>query len=227
MLWISWASDFQAWDAKFLDGLDVTLADASTADVVLLQGSQQLRTTPDVAEAVDTGVFETGEPNAELLAALGTCAERGLTMICANPDFTVTLPNGQCGYMPGCIARSYEQMLIESQSSGGSAAGVTYFGKPHRPAFDAALQLLSPSIDRSRVLHVGDSLLHDIAGANAAGVDSLFVAAGIHAEELGVPEVGSRAADGHESSSLTAPALQRVFGATGVTPTLTVEAFVW
>jgi ribonucleotide monophosphatase NagD (HAD superfamily) len=56
VLWISWESDFQAWDATFLDGLDVTLADASTADVVLLQGSQQLRTTPDVAEAVDTGV---------------------------------------------------------------------------------------------------------------------------------------------------------------------------
>ena len=36
------------------------------------------------------------------------------------------------------------------------------------------------------VIAIGDSLEHDIAGATSAGVDALFVAGGIHAEELKV-----------------------------------------
>ena len=39
--------------------------------------------------------------------------------------------------------------------------------------------------DRSRVLAVGDSLRTDIAGAAGAGIDSLLIAGGIHAEEFG------------------------------------------
>lgn len=104
---------------------------------------------------------------------------------------------------------------------------------------------------------VGDSLLHDVAGANAAGVDSLFVAAGIHAEEL-VPVVDQTTtlalsfhpnlasptpAARHstlvsqgvpevgsaaaEGGSLTIAALERLFSDTGVKPTMSVEAFVW
>ena len=37
----------------------------------------------------------------------------------------------------------------------------------------------------SRVLAIGDSVRTDLKGANAFGVDCLFVTAGIHAEELG------------------------------------------
>ena len=59
------------------------------------------------------------------------------------------------------------------------------------PAFEAALKLLGPDVDPSRVLHCGDSLMHDIAGANAAGIHSLFVAGGIHAEALGIPDAGA------------------------------------
>lgn len=38
----------------------------------------------------------------------------------------------------------------------------------------------------SDVLAIGDSLEHDIAGAAAAGIDSLFIGGGIHAAELGI-----------------------------------------
>ena len=57
-----------------------------------------------------------------------------------------------------------------------------YYGKPHPAAFEAALASLG--VPPSRVLHVGDSLLHDVAGAHAAGVDSLFVAGGIREERI-------------------------------------------
>ena len=73
------------------------------------------------------------------------------------------------------------------------------------------------------------SLVAQGAGASAAGIDSLFVAGGIHAAELGVPETGSveATAVGSRSGGLEPAALERVFSATGATPTLTTEAFVW
>ena len=66
-----------------------------------------------------------------------------------------------------------------------------------------------------RVLHCGDSLHHDVAGANAAGIHSLFVAGGIHADEL--PPEGQ----------LSSEALSRLFDEEGIAPTLSVEKFVW
>ena len=39
--------------------------------------------------------------------------------------------------------------------------------------------------DRSRILAVGDSLRTDIAGAAGAGIDSVLIAGGIHADEFG------------------------------------------
>ena len=140
-------------------------------------------------------------------------------MICANPDFQVTLPSGSVGYMPGVIASAYEEL-------GGT---VSYFGKPHPPAYAEALKLLGPEVLRSRVLMVGDSLLHDIAGANAAGIDSLLVAGGIHADELGVPDAAKAATekDSGAGGVLTDGALERVFAARGVQPTMSTPAFRW
>ena len=207
VLWITWADDFPAWQADYLDGLDLTLAPADAADFVLAHGSMVLR--DGSASPAQTGMMHSGEMSAACDEALRTCAARDLPMLCANPDFHVTLPSGERGHMPGLVARRYEEL-------GGA---VTYFGKPHAPAFDACLELLG--VERSRVLHVGDSLLHDVAGANAAGVDSLFVAEGIHAAELGITEGGGGAAP-------TADALERVFAAyDGVRPTHTVSSFVW
>jgi ribonucleotide monophosphatase NagD (HAD superfamily) len=40
--------------------------------------------------------------------------------------------------------------------------------------------------ERSRILAIGDSLRTDIAGAAGAGIDSLLIAGGIHADEFGL-----------------------------------------
>ena len=42
------------------------------------------------------------------------------------------------------------------------------------------------------ILHAytGDSLEHDVAGANNAGISSVFIAGGIHAAELGLEVSG-------------------------------------
>ena len=41
-------------------------------------------------------------------------------------------------------------------------------------------------VDVSDSIAVGDSLHHDIKGANAAGIQSAFITGGIHATELGL-----------------------------------------
>lgn len=55
--------------------------------------------------------------------------------------------------------------------------------KPHVDHFLACLDRLCVT-DPSRVAHVGDSLHHDVAGANAAAIPSIFVTSGIHASEF-------------------------------------------
>lgn len=48
-------------------------------------------------------------------------------------------------------------------------------------------------VDASDCIAVGDSLHHDIKGANKAGIQSAFITGGIHATELGVSNFGETA----------------------------------
>jgi ribonucleotide monophosphatase NagD (HAD superfamily) len=63
---------------------------------------------------------------------------------------------------------------------------VRWHGKPYHSVYDSCLRLLGIE-DRSRILAIGDSLRTDIAGAAGAGIESLLIAGGIHAEEFGTP----------------------------------------
>ena len=63
----------------------------------------------------------------------------------------------------GALAEAYEKI-------GGS---VVYYGKPHRPIYDAVLAGLK---DAKRPLAIGDGLRTDIKGANDMGIDALFIA---------------------------------------------------
>ncbi|OYX88591.1 MAG: HAD family hydrolase, partial [Azorhizobium sp. 32-67-21] len=107
--------------------------------------------------------------------------DRGLTFICANPDIVVER-GSKLVYCAGAIAQEYEKL-------GGTAI---YCGKPHKPVYDMALStaraLRPEGIRDGRVLCIGDALRTDIIGATAAGFDSLFIASGIHAEELNALE---------------------------------------
>jgi HAD superfamily hydrolase (TIGR01459 family) len=98
---------------------------------------------------------------------------RRLPMICANPDLVVN-HGGDLALCAGALAQFYE-------SAGGF---VRWHGKPYRSVYDTCLGLLGIA-DQARILAVGDSLRTDLAGAEGAGLDSLFVAGGIHAEEFG------------------------------------------
>jgi HAD superfamily hydrolase (TIGR01459 family) len=94
---------------------------------------------------------------------------RGLVMLCANPDLVVHRGE-RLVYCAGSLAQAYEAL-------GGA---VIYYGKPHRPIYDSALAAAG---NPKRPLAVGDGLLTDIRGANAAGLEALFIADGVHGEE--------------------------------------------
>ncbi len=81
---------------------------------------------------------------------------------------------------------------------GGGCTRTYYFGKPHEEHFHACLRELQ--LDPDRVAHVGDSLHHDIAGANAAGIPSIFITGGIHSDYFDGIFDGTGGTDENESS---------------------------
>jgi HAD superfamily hydrolase (TIGR01459 family) len=96
----------------------------------------------------------------------------GLPMLCANPDLTMFGKDGLIP-APGALAARYAEM-------GGR---VTYIGKPHAPIFTAALTQLGHP-DPTRVVMIGDSLDHDIAGGRKAGIRTVLIASGVHRDTL-------------------------------------------
>ena len=151
-------------DRHLYEGLNVELVGAEKASVVLLAGLNDDET-------------ETPEHYREILADL-KC--RGLPMICANPDVIVQR-GGRLLYCAGALARAYEAI-------GGE---VVYYGKPHLPIYKVALEAIgSPKCP----LVVGDGLETDISGANLLGIDALFIADGVHGEEIGALTPGNLAA---------------------------------
>lgn len=108
-------------------------------------------------------------------------AARGLEMVCANPDIVVQRGD-KLIYCGGALAQLYETL-------GGK---VVMAGKPHAPIYDLCVaqaeQLTGGPVARSRMLCIGDGVATDVKGANAQGLDVLFIAAGIHGAETITPE---------------------------------------
>ncbi|MGO4174551.1 TIGR01459 family HAD-type hydrolase [Bosea sp. TAF32] len=113
-------------------------------------------------------------------AVLERALRLGLPMICGNPDRHRVHPGGRLLEAPGAVALAYERM-------GGT---VHYHGKPEARIYRTCLERLG--LPPNRLLAIGDSLEHDLAGAARAGVDCLFIAGGIHRDELSWNE-GSQA----------------------------------
>lgn len=140
-------------DTSAVDGLGLRIVDRpDQAALLVLAGSQ--------ADVV---------PMAEYAAQLQDAAARKVPMLCTNPDIEMLTPKG---HFPGAgqIARLY-------QSLGGP---VEWIGKPHPLIYRAAARLL-PGIPPDRILCIGDSPAHDVAGGRAAGHATALVRTGLHA----------------------------------------------
>jgi len=147
------------------------------------------------------GWDDTIDDYAPLLAA---ARERGLKMVCANPDLMVN-HGAKLALCGGALAVHYEEI-------GGQ---VRWHGKPYPSVYASCLQLLGVA-DKARILAVGDSLRTDIAGANGAGLDSLLIAGGgIHADEF-------LSADGLDLARIEAAA-----AVAGARPSAAAARFNW
>jgi HAD superfamily hydrolase (TIGR01459 family) len=154
-------------DLSIFDGLDVTFAPVESADYVICSGLFHEDT-------------ETPDDYRDLLERM---LARKLFMVCGNPDVVVERGE-QLLYCAGAIADLYARL-------GGD---VLYAGKPYAPIYDLALKLAQQargkdpghkSVDRKRVIAIGDSVRTDFTGAASYGIDCLFVTAGIHSAEFG------------------------------------------
>jgi HAD superfamily hydrolase (TIGR01459 family) len=124
-----------------------------------------------------SGLNRDDETPVDYAGKLREAKARDLELICANPDIVVQFGDRMI-WCAGAVAQDYQNM-------GGR---VVMAGKPHAPIYELAHRELvgvaGRTIDLARVLCIGDGVVTDIAGANAQGLDSLFIAAGIHGEAL-------------------------------------------
>ena len=178
-------------DRAIFDGLDITLAEPEEAELIVCSGPFN--------DDVETPDDYTG--------LLGALAARGLLMICANPDHMVERGH-RLVYCAGALAAVYEML-------GGK---VIYAGKPHVPVYELALEtagrLAGETLDRDRVLAIGDGLKTDIAGAGSFGIDAVFVASGLHAP-------------GEGGEALDAAHLAELFGQEGRRPIAATRGLQW
>ncbi len=130
---------------------------------------------------------------------------RSLPMVCGNPDLARVSREGALLEAPGLVARRYQEL-------GGE---VHLHGKPD-PRIYRTCQRHLPA-GAARVVAVGDSLHHDILGANRAGLRSLLVAGGVHRDELDC-----------RLAELPDPARARaLFQQAGAVPDFVAPVFVW
>jgi HAD superfamily hydrolase (TIGR01459 family) len=178
-------------DREIYSGLDVRFAPLESADYVVCSGLDD-----DDSETPD-----------DYRARLELMLKRKMFMLCGNPDVVVHRGD-KLVFCAGSVADLYASM-------GGE---VLYAGKPYRPIYEMALAKAEAArgakIPLQRVLAIGDSLRTDLAGANAFGVDFLFVTSGIHAGDFGAREQPD------------AGALKAVFGA-GAQPKAVMRNLVW
>ncbi|WP_077962242.1 TIGR01459 family HAD-type hydrolase [Ensifer adhaerens] len=146
-------------------------------DLPLLEGlGTQIVSSEDAETVVCAGFYddETETPE-HYRATLTGLAKRKIPFICANPDLVVERGHRliPCA---GAIAKLYEELGGEARIA----------GKPYIAIYRAALseaKAARGAIDLTRVIAVGDGMPTDVKGAQDAGLDLLYISAGIHAQE--------------------------------------------
>ena len=137
----------------------------------------ELCETPEEAAFVScTGPFDDDKDTPEdYRERFEICVQRGLPMICANPDRVVQRGN-KLIYCAGALADLYVEL-------GGDVAMCASYAPIYASTLAGAQRLHGKPLDMARVLAIGDGIPTDIKGANNQGLDVLFVASGIHGKE--------------------------------------------
>jgi HAD superfamily hydrolase (TIGR01459 family) len=149
-------------DRAVFDGIGISLTGEDEAALIACTGlfDDTLETPEDYAERMKGWVA------------------RGLPLVCANPDKVVERGD-KIVWCAGALAEKYASLGGET----------IILGKPHAPIYATAMRRFAEfaggAVDPATVLAIGDAVETDLRGANDAGLDVLFVTAGIHAERFG------------------------------------------
>lgn len=142
-------------DLSLLEGLDIEIVeDIEQADFVLLLGMDYPMKTLEHYDPI-----------------IRRAIQRRLKAFCANQDSKGLIgANSLTG--PGLLARRYED-----------AGGIVYYvGKPHSYIFKYCIDLLKDKdVFPSHTVMLGDTMAHDVLGANAMGIDTCLFKSGLHA----------------------------------------------
>ncbi|MEO1317738.1 MAG: TIGR01459 family HAD-type hydrolase, partial [Pseudomonadota bacterium] len=126
--------------------------------------SVALRDTPSLL------IIAAAEPEKRTLDSyvdeMAPLARAGVPALCINPDRWI-YANGIAAFGPGKLAERYRDL----------DGRVEMLGKPGREMFEAGLKALDARPERC--LMIGDSPEHDIAGAKAAGCQTLLISTGV------------------------------------------------
>ncbi|KAM7280465.1 hypothetical protein ACFE04_007599 [Oxalis oulophora] len=180
-----------------LDGLGLQVVEnAQEAEFILAHGTEAIGLSNGGARPMSMEDLE---------KILEDCASKKIPMVVANPDY-VTVEARALRVMPGTLAAKYEKL-------GGE---VKWMGKPDKIIYKSAMAMAG--VDAFESIAVGDSLHHDIKGANTAGIQSAFITCGIHANELGLSNFGEVA------DLSTVKALSSKYDAQ---PSYILPAFTW
>ena len=106
----------------------------------------------------------------DYLPYLEIAKNKNIPFLCANPDFDVFNSNlNENTFCMGTISELYKNM-------GGK---VFTLGKPNAEIYNVGLKKINTN--KARILAIGDSIYHDILGANKFKIDSLLITStGIH-----------------------------------------------
>jgi HAD superfamily hydrolase (TIGR01459 family) len=179
-------------DAPLYEGLGLETSDLAHARFISVTGPY------------DDENDEPADYRDRFLEAVG----RDLELVCANPDLVVQRGD-RLIYCGGALAQLYESL-------GGRVAMA---GKPYAAIYELSLakaaETLGRPVEPARVLCIGDGLPTDIRGANAQGLDALFVASGIHGAETIGPD------------GMNAAAVADLLRQDGLSATYAIADLVW
>ena len=177
-------------DRSLLEGLDLELvSDVEEAQFILI-----------------TSFDSAGMKLEDLDPILKRAVGKRIPAICANPDM-VTVYGQEQAIGPGVVAKRYHEL-------GGMAHLI---GKPHKTIFRNCLTHFDGVIP-SRILMIGDSIQHDIAGALSVDLDTAFITSGIHSNafKAGMTSEQKRKAMEH---------LAQAYG--GIRPHWVLDSLIW
>ena len=110
----------------------------------------------------------------DYIPLLDQALEKNLVMYCANPDYETVVKDKKNIFCMGLIAKLYNKI-------GGK---VIIKGKPDKSIYEHSTKKID--LNKSKTVAIGDSLFHDIKGANEFNIDSVLVTSGIHSNLINI-----------------------------------------